>query len=124
MNAGDVFRFEGIADIHVWTIISDPRRDPQKLLMVNFTTWEPHLDQACVIEVGEHPFIRGRTVVNYARSRVVSDAQLELLRAKGRIQMLEPLTPALLTKMRTSALESTTLPLENADILLDQELVD
>jgi hypothetical protein len=29
-----------IADIHVWTIISDPRRDPQKLLMVNFTTWE------------------------------------------------------------------------------------
>jgi hypothetical protein len=82
-----------IADIHVWTIISDPRRDPQKLLMVNFTTWEPHLE-------------------------------LESLRAKGRIQFLDPLAPELLGKIRSAALQSTTLPLENADILLDQELVD
>lgn len=46
MRAGDVFRFTGIADIHVWMVISDPARDAAKVLMVNFTTWEPHLDQA------------------------------------------------------------------------------
>lgn len=30
MNAGDVFRFVNIADIHVWMIISDPARDPAR----------------------------------------------------------------------------------------------
>ncbi|HEY8667283.1 MAG TPA: hypothetical protein VIL86_11490 [Tepidisphaeraceae bacterium] len=124
MNAGDVFRFVGIADIHVWTIISDPARDRQKLLMVNFTTWEPHVDQACIIEPGEHPFITGRTQVNYSKSKVVTDAQLESLRAKRRLEFLESLSPALLTRIRSSAMQSTTLALENADILLDQELVD
>lgn len=124
MNAGDAFRFVGIADIHVWMIISDPARDPKKLLMVNFTTWQPHLDQACIVDVGDHPFITARTVVNYARAKVVTDEQLELLRARGRLHMLEPLSATLLAKIRACAMESVSLPLELADILLDQELVE
>jgi hypothetical protein len=124
MNAGDVFRFVGIADIHVWTIISDPSKDSQKLLIVNFTSWQPHLDQACPIDVGEHPFIRGRTLVNYSRARVVTDAQLEALKAAGRMEFLVSLSSALLAKIRTAAMRSTWLALEKADILLDQDLVD
>jgi hypothetical protein len=124
MKAGDVFRFLGIAEIHAWTIISDPARDAQKVPMVNFTTWDPALDQACIIEPGEHPFIVGRSLVNFARSKVVTDLQLEALRAKARLQFLDPLSAAVLAKIRECAMRSTTLPLEYADILLDQELVD
>jgi hypothetical protein len=125
VRAGDVFRFVGIADIHVWAIISDPARDPLKLLIVNFTTWEPHLDQACIIEAGEHPFIIHKTLNNYARARIVPDAALEQLRSAGRLQLLdESLSQALLTKMRESAMNSITLPLEAGDILMNQELVD
>lgn len=82
MNAGDVFRFNGIADIHVWMIISDPCRDPLKVLIVTFTTWEPHLDQACIVEASEHPFIVQKSVVNYARARIVTDVLLEQLRER------------------------------------------
>ena len=100
MKAGDAFRFVGIADIHVWMIISDPVRDPAKVLIVNFATWEPHLDQACIVGANEHPFVVHQTVVNYSRARVVADAQLEALRAAGRLQFVDPLSPALLAKVR------------------------
>lgn len=121
MRAGDVFRFTGIADIHVWMIISDPGLDAGKVLMVNFTTWEPALDQGCLIDVGEHSFISGRTVINYARSKVVTNAQLEKLKADGRLSMLEPLSAALLRKVRDGAMLSVTIPIEHGTILLDQE---
>lgn len=124
MKAGDVFRFVGIADIHAWMIISDPVRDPSKVLLVNFTTWEPHLDQACIVQRGEHSFIAHRTVINFARSKITTDANLELLRFRRRLEFLDPLSAQLLAKIRESAMLSTTLPLECADILLDQELVD
>lgn len=44
MTAGDVFRFVGIADIHVWMIYSDPARDRAKVLIASFTTSAPYLD--------------------------------------------------------------------------------
>jgi len=125
VKAGDVFRFVGIADIHVWTIISDPTSNPLKVLMVNFTTWEPHLDQACIIEAGEHPFVVHKTVINYARARIVTDPALEKLRAAGRLEMLyESLSQPLLQRIREAAMVSRTLSLEATDILIDQELVD
>ena len=77
MNAGDVFQFQGGAERHAWVIISDPAVDPEHVLMVNFTTWDPHIDQACVLEPGDHPFITTRTCVNYPRAKEVSDDALE-----------------------------------------------
>jgi hypothetical protein len=124
MRAGDVFRFTNIADIHVWMIISDPGRDASKVLMVSFTTWQPYLDQACVLEAGDHPFVVHKTVVNYARAKVVTDAQLESLRRAGRLQPLEALSPQLLARIRRCAMQSVTLPIDCADILEDQELID
>jgi hypothetical protein len=124
MRAGDVFRFIGIADIHVWMVISDPRRDPSRVLIVNFSTWEPHLDQACILDAGEHPFIVHRTVINFARARTATDANLQLIHAAGRLEFLDPLSAELLKKIREATMLSTSLPLELADILLDQELID
>src|SRR4051794_40876984 len=106
-------------------IISDPARDASKVLIVNFSTWQPHLYLACVIEAGEHPFVVHRTVVNFARARIVTDAALERLQAAGRLQTLsDALAPALLKRIRESAMNSVTLPLEAGDILIDQELVE
>lgn len=62
--------------------------------------------------------------MNYPRTRQVTDAQLEQLRAVGRLQPLDSLSPALLAKVREGAMASTRLPLEHADVLIDQELVD
>jgi len=124
MRAGDVFRFTGIAEKHVWTIISDPAQDVVRVLMVNFTSHMPHLDQACCIQPGEHAFIKHASLVNYARARVVTDAALEALRASGRLELLNPPSPELLSRIREGAGRSCTLKLEFADILMEQELID
>jgi hypothetical protein len=124
MNAGDVFQFVGIADIHAWTIISDPENHPDRVLIVNFTTWDPRIDQACVLWPGAHPFIVARTCVNYPRSRIVTDAVLEQLRAAGRLRMHPPLSPQLPREIRESAMFSTKITLEAADVLTEQGLVN
>jgi hypothetical protein len=124
VKAGDVFRFPGIADKHVWMIISDPARGAGRVLIVNFTSRAPHIDNACPVSPGDHPFISCETLINYARARMVSDAALEALFASKKLELLDPLTPELLKKIREGAMESITLALEFADLLLDQELVE
>jgi len=62
--------------------------------------------------------------VNYARARVATDAALEALRVSGRLELLNPLSPELLSRIREGAGRSCTLKLEFADILMEQELID
>ena len=122
MNAGDVFRFNRIAEIHVWMVISDPARNDQQLLMVNFTTWAPELDQVCIVDMAEHPFITQRSLINFAKAKIVSNSQLERLKTVGALTLLDPLSASLLQRIREAAMNSITLPLECGDVLINQEL--
>lgn len=124
MKAGDVFLLDGVADIHCWIIISDPAIDPIRVLLVNFTSYDRFADQACILEVGDHPFIKHRTCVNYPMAREASNADLDVLRERGRLIMLESLSPALLQRIRVGAMESVDMELALADILIEQGLVD
>ena len=123
MTAGDVFRLAGVADIHTWVVISDPKIDANRVLIVNFTSWDTHEDQACILDVGDHPFITHRTCVNFPRARVASNADLDRLRVAGRIAMLSPLSVDLLKRLREGAMDSTRLSLELGQLLIDQRLV-
>ena len=60
-------------------IVSDPDKDPSRVLIVNFTSWKPYHDLTLVLEGGEHRFIRHRTCVNYPQARVLSLAELHRL---------------------------------------------
>jgi hypothetical protein len=124
MNAGDVFRLGGVADIHTWAVISDPTLDASRVLLVSFTTWDRLEDQACVLESADHPFIRHRTCVSYSRAKLASDAALEQLKAANRLIMLDALTAQVLARIREGAMASTRLSLEHAQILIDQNLVE
>jgi hypothetical protein len=124
MNAGDLFKFRNIADIHAWTIISDPSVDGQTVLIVNLTSWDRLEDQACVFKAGEHPFIVNRTCIAYARSRVTSDAALEKLRAAGRLEILQSFSIQHIRKIRDGAMLSARMKLDHAQILIDQNLVE
>lgn len=114
MNAGDVFRLGGVADIHTWAIISDPTLDSERVLLVNFTSFDRFVDHSCVLNVGDHPF----------RARAARDDDLEQLKAAGRLIMLDPLRPETLKLIRDKAMDSIDMEIELADILIDQELVE
>jgi hypothetical protein len=124
MSPGDLFQFNEIADIHAWAIISDPIRFPDEVLIVNFTSYDPRVDQTCVFPAGAHPFITNRTCVNFPRARVTTDAILEQLRAVGRLRFHQSLSPAMLKEIREAAMLSTKIALAHADILIRQGLVE
>jgi hypothetical protein len=110
-------------DSHLWVIISDPKSDADSVLIVNLTTWEPHKDQACVLDVGEHPYIQHRTCVNFRAAKLVSLDSLQRLKDSGRIKTLEALSPTVLKKIR-DAVPDSRLPLEYAELLAEQGLIE
>ena len=82
MTAGETFLLPGLDD-HLWMVLSDPAREPN-LVVVFFLSWQPQYDQACVLQAGDHPFIKHSTCVNYPGARVVADAKLEAMKSEWR----------------------------------------
>jgi hypothetical protein len=124
VRAGDTFLFVREEPRHLWTIISDPELDPERVLIVNFTSWQAYHDQSCVLEGGVHPFVHHRTCVNYRQARVTTVSALEALQQDGLLEPHEHLSPELLRRIRNCAGDSRVMPLECFSILDDQDLLD
>lgn len=65
MNLGDTFHLLE----HLWVVVSNPTADGS-IAMVNFTTLRRPCDETCVLNAGDHPFIRHPTIVAYGRGRM------------------------------------------------------
>ena len=62
MRVGETYIFHD----HLHVIITDPEDDDaQAVAAVNFTGYEENKDQSCVVEVGEHPWIKKKSLVAY-----------------------------------------------------------
>lgn len=121
MKPGDTFLVPGVDD-HLWMVVSDPRADADKVVVVCFISWQSHYDQACIVNTGEHPFVKHATCVNYPGARVESDGLLERLKLSGKLRPKEPLSDQLLGRIRKSA-ERADIPTEAYQILRDQGFV-
>jgi hypothetical protein len=86
MHAGDIFLIPDYDD-HLWAIISDPAIDAQNVVMVLFVTRSELYADTCILRVGDHPFIKHDTCVQYPGAKVVSDCRLEELRREGKLRM-------------------------------------
>jgi hypothetical protein len=88
------------------------------------TSYDPREDQSCVLLKGEHPAcVIPRTCITYSRGNAkASNAELDALVAAGRIQLLEPVSPDLLKRIREGAILSTRMPKELKAILIEQGL--
>jgi hypothetical protein len=63
---------------HLWIVLSDPdNSEPPEVAMVNLTSHKEGLDETVVLEVGDHPFVRRKTIVNYAGAKIVQAVRLE-----------------------------------------------
>ncbi len=110
-------------DSHLWMIISDPKTHPEKVVIVNFTSWEDWKDQACVVDVGEHSYIKKRTCVNFEGAKVVGLGDLLALENSQRLSRHEKLSSALLHKIR-SAIAASRMKLNHAQLLIDQGVIE
>jgi len=127
MKAGDTFRIPqpGTSlDSHLWVVISDPAADAVNILIVNFTTSRADSDKACILQPGEHPFVKHETSVNYADAKILSKATIELFLNKGLMITHAAVSAALLKRIRDGAAASERMSLDHADILINQGLID
>ncbi len=122
MDAGTTFLLAAV-DIHLWIIVSDPLIDPDNVLIVNLTSLTPGKDHSCILRRGDHPWIRHDTCVNYQDSQVTTLKKLIAARDGKALIPDSPLDPIVLKKIRDDSLKSTKMPLEHADILIEQGLV-
>ena len=126
MNAGDAFIIAepGTSyDSHLWIVISDPAKDPEQVVLVNFTKHRADKDQACVVECGDHPFIKQRTCVEYRRARMLSVKTLQTFLDSGLMVSHKPASPDLLARIRAGVPRSR-MHNEHVLILTLQGLVD
>lgn len=54
---------------HLYIVISDPASTKGLVVFVNITSFSEKKDQQCVLEAGDHVFIKHRSVVNFAEAR-------------------------------------------------------
>jgi hypothetical protein len=102
MNAGDTFLSPKYDD-HLWMVISDPAIDPDHVVIVFFLSWQQNYDQSCIIQANEHPFVKHPTCVEYPGVKITTNLKLDDAVADGRLKMKDPLSPALLEKIRRCA---------------------
>jgi hypothetical protein len=122
VQAGDTFLLaDKRLDDHV---LSDPERGAERVLLVSLTTTAPHKERACVVQAGEHSWVRHETCVAYNHAKLVTLKQLHDWKDAGHLRTQDPLTPALLERIRRGAADSVDLPLELAVLLSDQGLLD
>ncbi|HVA47944.1 MAG TPA: hypothetical protein VNH11_16360 [Pirellulales bacterium] len=108
----------------MWIIISDPDKDAENVLIVNVTSWRADKDQTCLVGPGDHPLIEHNSCINFHGSRVYPDQHLNWLFNGDKIVLHEPLSPAVLQRVREGAVLSPRMKLAHGQILLAQGLVE
>ena len=97
--------------------------DPQNVLIVNLTSLDPRKEQVCVLKPGDHPWIRHDTCINYRDSQVTTLDKLLAAQNANALMIQSPVSDDILLKIREGAMNSTKMPLDHADILISQGLV-
>jgi hypothetical protein len=93
---------------HLFGIVTDRCRNDSHLLL-NFSSIRAgkYYDPTCIVEPGEHPFIRHRSFVNYGQARILA---APIITAKIQKQIIilhpSPITDGLATRMCDGILAS------------------
>ena len=126
MRPGDTFFLHDGSDqhLHLWVVLSDPSQNSDRILIVNITSWKLYHDPSCPVEIGDHEWIKKRSLVNYKQARFISLDRLEELATLGQLERHVPAGATLLRKMRRRAGDSHHLLPAYYALLDDQGLVD
>lgn len=110
--------------LHLFTIVIEPAILPERgnhpqVISVNFTSViqnVPH-DKSCLVDSGDHPFIKHPSYVNYRGARCDSYEQIQKLINNGVFIEKEPCSDELLKKIINGALASKMISREFKDII-------
>lgn len=122
LKAGDSFRFaDGRDGGHLWFVISSGQLDP--VVVVSVTTWRADKDHNCVLEVGDHPFLKHKSCIAYDLAKSVSQEKLQLWIKQGEIALHDAATSDLIFQLLDGAAASRRIPIKCRAVLEEQGLI-
>lgn len=62
---------------HPYIVITEPDGNPLEVAVVNLTEYKPNVDETAVFEVGDHPRLEKKSMINYMDGQVVPVDGLE-----------------------------------------------
>lgn len=128
-SLGDTFLNKSLPDLglpsHLWVVISKLTHSLEEVVIVNFTSCRDSgdVDPSCLVNKGEHPFLRHETYVKYSGALVPQVCKLEELETSGLLTRKEPVDEVLLAKVLEGAKTTPFLKLKIRKILEDQYLI-
>lgn len=84
---------------HLFVLLTDPFGPAKQVLMVPVCSAASQCDNTCLISVGDHPFVRHESYVDYARCRLESANDLAKFVDSGYLVEKEPADGALVDRM-------------------------
>ena len=102
MNVGDTFLLP-IQGSHLNFICTLPNVRGE-VAVLNLTSQD--FDDACLIEVGDHPFVRHTSYIAYNRGKLYAESDIDAAVRSGGVVPREPATDALIQRIREGALKS------------------
>jgi hypothetical protein len=125
LRAGDTFYLpDKSADGHLWIVVSDPEKDPSRILIASMTSYDVDKEDVCLIHPGEHPRVKHKTCICYRPMRQTTLETLDRLRQSGILDMQAPVDQEILQRIRRGAALSRVIDFEHVEILDDQGLLD
>ena len=110
MNIGHTFVNLNVGSpTHLWFVVTAPDVG-ESVVILNLTTLREHSDTACILRVGDHPFIGHDSVIEYRRGQIVSILTLRNLRDSNTIALKDPATSGVVDRIRTGASSSLHTP--------------
>jgi hypothetical protein len=98
VNAGDTFVLSA-QGAHLCIVAAGPCQHGN-ILFVRVTSDHPSKDRTCILQPGDHPFIRHTSLIHYADAKVVDDRRLADAIRAGQVQMRTPVNAVVLRDIR------------------------
>jgi hypothetical protein len=122
MELGDTFVLAAL-DKHLWVICSDPCKDHDNVVIINFTTYTIDEEDVCILDSGDHDFINHKTAMRYRDAKAVKLAELDKLEKSNMLSLRQRASASLMQKVWLGASLSVRIPIRCMKILLNQSLL-
>jgi len=106
MKIGDTF-IPALPDAHLWIVLTEPNEEG-KVVIVNLTSGV--FDQSCILEPGDHPFVRHTSTIRYQKAMLCSHEKLEESVRAGSVRRREPVAMEIVKRIWRGALVSDYTP--------------
>jgi hypothetical protein len=126
MKSGDAFLIKNEFGVyHLYIVISDTEQNPNRVICVMLTTWEDWKEDACLLDVGDHPFVRHKSCISYHGKMILETTkdELEKLVNQKLVRTHEPVSDKILERIRQGAAQSNDIENKYLKLLKEQGLI-